>query len=78
MRELGYTRYVVSGGDVGGDVAEQLAAMHPDEISAPHLTNASPLHAVFVDPSATYEDLRAAIELGHSGRTSRRARSSRG
>lgn len=49
MRELGYDRYVVSGGDVGADVAEQLAVLHPDRVAALHLTNVSPLHAVFAD-----------------------------
>ena len=51
MQTLGYDRYVISGGDIGGDVAEQLAAMHPDRIAALHLTNISPLHAVFADRS---------------------------
>lgn len=49
MQALGYDRYVVSAGDVGADVAEQLAAMHPERIAALHLTNISPLHAVFAD-----------------------------
>lgn len=52
MRALGYERYVVSGGDVGADVAEHLAASRPDEVTALHLTNISPLHAVFADRSA--------------------------
>jgi hypothetical protein len=30
LEELGYSRYAVSGGDVGGAVAEILAADHPD------------------------------------------------
>ena len=51
MRELGYAHYTVSGGDVGGDVAELLAAAHPDRISALHLTNVSPRHRFFVDPA---------------------------
>lgn len=49
MAELGYSRYVVSGGDVGADVAECLATRFPDNVSALHLTNISPLHAVFAD-----------------------------
>lgn len=52
MQALGYDQYVVSAGDVGADIAEQLAAAHPDRISALHLTNISPLHAVFADRSA--------------------------
>ncbi len=51
LAELGYDHYVVSAGDVGGDVAEQLAQLHPDRVSALHLTNISPLHAVFADRS---------------------------
>lgn len=51
MRSLGYRRYVVSGGDVGADVAEQLAVMHPERVAALHLTNISPLHAVFAERS---------------------------
>jgi pimeloyl-ACP methyl ester carboxylesterase len=52
LESLGYGRYVLSAGDVGGDVAEQLAGLHPDRVGALHLTNISPLHAVFVDRSA--------------------------
>lgn len=51
MQSLGHDRYVVSAGDFGADVAEQLAVMHPDRIAALHLTNISPLHAVFTDRS---------------------------
>lgn len=52
MQTLGYKRYVVSAGDVGADVAEQLSAQRPDQVLALHLTNVSPLHAVFADRSA--------------------------
>lgn len=38
---VGYERYVVSAGDVGCDVAEALAAGHPDRVAAPHLTDVS-------------------------------------
>src|SRR6478736_7690426 len=51
MQHLGYERYVVSGGDIGADVAEQLAVKHPERVSALHLTNISPLHAVFANRS---------------------------
>jgi pimeloyl-ACP methyl ester carboxylesterase len=51
MHSLGHDRYVVSAGDFGADVAEQLAVMHPDQIATLHLTNISPLHAVFADRS---------------------------
>ncbi|MEV7216405.1 epoxide hydrolase family protein [Kitasatospora cineracea] len=52
VHRLGYRRYAVSGGDLGADVAEHLAAAHPDRVAALHLTNVSPLHAVFADRSA--------------------------
>ena len=52
MQQLGYERYVVSGGDVGADIAEHLAVEHPGRVSALHLTNVSPLHAVFANRSA--------------------------
>ena len=35
MSELGYERYVVSAGDVGCDVAEALAASHPESSRCP-------------------------------------------
>lgn len=49
MAELGYQHYVVSGGDVGGTVAEIMAAAYPDRVSALHLTNLSPARAATVD-----------------------------
>lgn len=52
LEEIGYERYVVSAGDVGGDVAEHLADLHPHRVSALHLTNISALHAVFADRTA--------------------------
>jgi pimeloyl-ACP methyl ester carboxylesterase len=52
MQELGHDRYVISGGDVGADVAEHLATRHAEHVPALHLTNISPLHAVFADRSA--------------------------
>jgi pimeloyl-ACP methyl ester carboxylesterase len=51
VSELGYDRYTVSGGDVGCDVAEVLAAGHPDRVTALHLTNVSPRHAAAADPA---------------------------
>lgn len=51
MAELGYDQYVVSGGDVGTDVAESLAATHPDRVVALHLTDLSHHHALVDPPS---------------------------
>jgi len=59
MAQLGHRRYTVSGGDVGGDVAEQLAAAHPDRVAALHLTNVSPRHAALADPAALPPEARA-------------------
>lgn len=39
MAGLGYRRYVVSGGDIGTQVAESLARRYPDRVSALHLTD---------------------------------------
>jgi pimeloyl-ACP methyl ester carboxylesterase len=63
VRALGYDHYVVSAGDVGGDVAEQLAALHPDRVAALHLTNVSPLHAVFADRSVLTEEELAYLDV---------------
>jgi len=52
MRALGYDHYVVSGGDIGGDVAEQLAAAHPDRVAALHLPNVSPRRLPLLDPAS--------------------------
>lgn len=56
MESLGYHRYVVSGGDFGADVAEHLATQHPGRVTALHLTNVSPLHAVFADRTVLDEE----------------------
>ncbi|MGW4273761.1 epoxide hydrolase family protein [Streptomyces seoulensis] len=65
LDELGYRRYAVSGGDVGGTVAELLAAEHPDRVSALHLTNIAPQHALTADPTTLPPD--AAAYLHRSG-----------
>ncbi len=52
---LGVDRYVISAGDVGCDVAEALAAAHPEAVSALHLTDVSQYH--FLD--ALPDDLSA-------------------
>jgi pimeloyl-ACP methyl ester carboxylesterase len=62
MDELGYQRYIASGGDVGGDVAELLAAAHPDRVSALHLTNVSPRHRFTVDPASVPPEAAAYLE----------------
>jgi pimeloyl-ACP methyl ester carboxylesterase len=71
--ELGYDRYTVSGGDVGGDVAEVLAAGHPDRVTALHLTNVSPRHAAAADPARLPPEA-----VGYLGRAARWFRSEGG
>ena len=76
--ELGYDRYVVSAGDVGCDVAEALAAAHPERVAALHLTDVSQ-YRFLVDPPQDLSDVeRAYAEQGPSvqrrrGRLSARA-----
>ena len=61
LRELGYPRYTVSGGDVGGTVAEIMAGEHPDRVTALHLTNLAPQHA-FTGPAVLAPDAAAYLE----------------
>jgi pimeloyl-ACP methyl ester carboxylesterase len=58
LHELGYSRFTVSGGDVGGTIAEILAAGHP-EVTALHLTNVAPQRALTVDPTTLVPDAAA-------------------
>ena len=53
---LGVDRCVLSAGDVGCDVADALAAAHPDAVAALHLTDVSQYHFLTALP----EDLSAA------------------
>ncbi|WP_256804958.1 alpha/beta fold hydrolase, partial [Frankia sp. ACN10a] len=59
LDELGYPRYTVSGGDVGGTVAELLAADRPDRVAALHLTNIAPQRALTADPATLPPDAAA-------------------
>ena len=56
MAELGYDRYVVSGGDIGSSVAECMADRHPDKVAALHLTDVPYTHLFTVHPSELTED----------------------
>jgi pimeloyl-ACP methyl ester carboxylesterase len=51
MGELGYARYVVSGGDIGGTLGELLAAQYPDRVTALHLANVAAGHVASADAS---------------------------
>jgi pimeloyl-ACP methyl ester carboxylesterase len=62
LAELGYNRYVVSGGDVGSGTAETLARAHPDRVSALHLTDVPLKHLAALDPGESTPDERAYLE----------------
>lgn len=66
MAELGYDRYVVSGGDIGGSVAEQLAAAHPDRVAALHLTDVPFSHLFSVDQDVLSQAERDYLASGQS------------
>jgi pimeloyl-ACP methyl ester carboxylesterase len=59
LDELDYSRYTVSGGDVGGTIAEILAGAHPDRVAALHLTNVAPQRALTADPATLAPDAAA-------------------
>jgi pimeloyl-ACP methyl ester carboxylesterase len=62
LDELGYSRYTVSGGDVGGTVAEILAGEHPDRVAAVHLTNIAPRRALAAHPAKLLPDAVAYLD----------------
>jgi pimeloyl-ACP methyl ester carboxylesterase len=65
MASLGYHRYVVSGGDIGGGAAEHLALIHPDRVAGLHLTNLALWRAAAIDPadlSPAERDFLAAVQ----------------
>jgi pimeloyl-ACP methyl ester carboxylesterase len=65
VAELGYDRYVISAGDVGCDVAEALAAAHPDRVAALHLTDVSQYRFLVDPPHDLSEAERAYVRHGH-------------
>lgn len=64
MAALGHDRYVVSAGDVGCDVAEALAAAHPGEVAALHLTDVSQYHFLVDPPTDLADAEREYVERG--------------
>jgi pimeloyl-ACP methyl ester carboxylesterase len=64
MEEFGFDSYVISAGDVGCDVAEALAARHPDHVSAMHLTDVSQTHYLIDPPTDLNDDERAYLAAG--------------
>lgn len=65
MAELGYRRYVISAGDVGCDVAEALAASHPQHVSAMHLTDVSQYHFLANPPTDLSASEKEYVRYGH-------------
>jgi pimeloyl-ACP methyl ester carboxylesterase len=55
MTELGFDRFAVHGGDVGGGVAEQVAATFGDRVLGLHLTDVPYWHLFAVDPATLSE-----------------------
>ena len=64
MAELGYDRYVVSGGDIGSSVAENVGHAHADRVAALHLTDIPYTHLFTVDPSELAEEEQSYIAEG--------------
>ena len=59
LSSLGHSRYTLSGGDIGGAVAEIIAAEHPDRVASLHLTNVAPQRALTADPAKLAPDAAA-------------------
>jgi pimeloyl-ACP methyl ester carboxylesterase len=66
MTVNGYERFVVSGGDVGSSIAEQLARRHTDRVIALHLTDVPYTHLFSVDPAELTEPERAYLSAGRA------------
>ena len=64
MTANGYDRFLVSGGDVGGSVAEQLAKRHGGRLIALHLTDVPYMHLFSVDPAELTEPEQAYLAAG--------------
>ena len=66
MAELGYDRYVVSGGDIGSSVAENMADGHSDKVAVLHLTDVPYGHLFTVDPSELTEEEQKYLSDGQA------------
>ncbi|MFG6401151.1 epoxide hydrolase family protein [Microbacterium sp. P04] len=62
MTELGYDRFVVSGGDIGSGIAERWASRHPDRVAALHLTDVPYSHAFAVNPADLGDEERRYLD----------------
>jgi pimeloyl-ACP methyl ester carboxylesterase len=66
MTANGYERFLVSGGDVGSSVAEQLARRHADRLIALHLTDVPYMHLFSVDRAELTEAEQAYLAAGQA------------
>lgn len=64
VRDLGYQRVTVSGGDIGSSVAESLASRHRDLVGSLHLTDVPYTHLFSVDPGELSEAEQAYLREG--------------
>jgi pimeloyl-ACP methyl ester carboxylesterase len=71
MEELGYERYVVSGGDIGSSVAEGLAVRHPARVSALHLTDVPYRHMFTLDEVDLTDSERTYLAAGRQWQLTR-------
>ena len=62
MRELGYERFAVQGGDWGGAIAEQLALRHADALIGVHLTDVPFAHLFSLSRDNVSEAERTFLE----------------
>lgn len=63
--ELGYAQYMVQGGDIGSDIAEQIGLYHPQSLLGMHLTNIPYLHILAAKPDEldkAAKDYSAAVQ----------------
>ncbi|MGI3785874.1 MAG: epoxide hydrolase family protein [Janthinobacterium lividum] len=66
MTELGHPRFVVSAGDVGSEVADWLAADHPDQVAALHLTDVSQNRYRVDPPTDLSTEEQAYVDRGNA------------
>ncbi|WP_114560649.1 epoxide hydrolase family protein [Desertihabitans aurantiacus] len=70
LEQLGVSRYVVSAGDVGSNVAESLATDRPAAVAALHLTDVSQYRYLANPPTELSEREQAYLRAGHEWQAS--------
>ena len=64
MRELGYARYLVHGGDWGSSIAEQMAIGFPEAVMGIHLADIPYMHMFRVKPDEVTEAEKKYLQAG--------------